>query len=463
MAAGAPKRDLLRGPVGPTLLRMAAPMMLGIASIMLFNIVDTIFVGQLGTKELAAMSYTLPVTFVVMSVAMGLGVGTTSVIARTIGEGDDDKVKRMATDGLVLALTVVGVVAFGGLLTIDPVFALAGAKPDEIELIRQYMTPWYLGVGLLVLPMVGNSAIRATGDTRSPAIIMMIAGVVNLGLDPLLIFGLGPFPRLGLQGAALATVISWSITFVCAFWLLAKREKMLLFAWPGFAVMLQSWRALLRIGLPASATNVLMPIAAFVLTRLVSGYGTEAVAAFGVGQRVESLAMIGVISMATAATPFVGQNYGARNCGRVREALRFAIRVNLFWGLGCALVMGVSAPFIASAFNDNPRVIEIASMYLWILPITYGALGVGALVNSVFNAVDKPLRSTTVIVLRLFVFILPLAFLGSAVFGLYGIFAGAALGNLLAGGAAYLLVKRFIEVTEEEMGSDTPIAEAPAE
>ena len=174
-----PNPDILRGPVGATLIRLAIPMMFGIVSILLFQVVDTFYIGRLGTRELAAISFTFPVVFVVMSAAIGLAVGTTAVISKAIGEGDRHRVKRLTTDGLALAVVVVTALGFAGLAAMRPIFRLMGAGPELMPLIEQYMTIWFVGVGLLVIPMVGNAAIRATGDTKTPSIIMAISGGVN--------------------------------------------------------------------------------------------------------------------------------------------------------------------------------------------------------------------------------------------------------------------------------------------
>ncbi len=218
-------------------------------AIILFNFVDTIFVGRLGTKHLAAMSFTFPVVFTIQSLALGLSVGTTSVISRAIGAGDHEDVRRLTTHALVLSVSLVTILALTGLFTIDPLFTLLGATPEILPLIRQYMVPWYFGVGFVVVPMVGNGAIRATGDTKTPSYVMMVAGLANVILDPLLIFGIGPFPRMELQGAAIATVIARALTFIAAIWVLRYREKILEFTVHGMAVILDSWKRILHIGI----------------------------------------------------------------------------------------------------------------------------------------------------------------------------------------------------------------------
>lgn len=435
--------NLLSGPEGKTLVRLALPMLLGITAIILFNVVDTYFVGQLGPLPLAAMGFTFPVVFVVISISMGLGIGATSVISRAIGEGDHQRVRRVTTDSLALALVLVLCAAGFGLLTMDPVFSAMGAPRDLLPLIRDYMTPWYLGVGLLVIPMVGNSAIRATGDTRTPSVVMIVAGLVNAVLDPLLIFGLGPFPRLELTGAALSTVLSYAVAFVAALWLLRRRE-MLDLRHPGLRTALASWGAILHVGLPAAATNLLVPLCAAVLTRMVSGHGPDAVAAFGVAGRLESLAMIGIGALATALTPFVGQNFGAGNHQRVRRGVRQASLMALVWSGAATLLLMLLARPVAGLFSEDPAVVLAVVEYLWVVPLSYGLYGVAQLVNATFNAVNRPLSSAALIVLRLFVLAVPLAYLGSRWWGLVGIFYGMGLANVVVGLAATVAVQRFI-------------------
>lgn len=425
-------------------------MALGIGAVILFGVVDTVYVGQLGPEPLAAMSFTFPIVFTVMSLSMGMGIGVMSVISRAIGEGDEQKVTRLATHGLMLAFLIVIAVAALGLLTLEPLFTALGAGPELMPMIKAYMVPWYLGVGLLVVPMVGNSCIRATGDTKTPGLIMMLAGGLNVILDPLMIFGIGPFPRLELQGAALATVISWVVTFVAAFWILTRREKMLSAKYLKPAGVLGSWKHILSIGLPAAATNMLVPIAAAVLTRIASRFGHNAVAAYGVGTRVESFSMIGIIAISASATPFAGQNFGARKSERIREALKFGSKACLVWGLGVALVLGLAAPFIAGWFSGEGDVVTPAAWYMRLVPVSYGAYGLSVFAVSVFNGINRPLNAGLVIVVRLFVLAVPLALLGAAVQGLYGMFLGVTIANLVIGVLALALVRAQVRKLDHQ-------------
>ena len=438
------KAKLLQGPVGKTLISLAMPMAFGIAAIILFTVVDTFYVGRLGAEQLAAMGFTFPISYIVMSIAMGLSVGTSSTIARAIGEGHQLRVQRLATDGLGLAFVIVTCFSLIGLTNLNTIFSMIGAKGEILELISDYMIPWCLGVGLLVIPMVGNGALRATGDTKTPATIMVIAGIVNIVLDPFLIFGIGPFPRLELQGAALATVVSWGVTFAASLWILGKREGMIRLPIFDPKHTFDSWKQILHIGVPAAGANMMEPLSMAVITRMISEYGKEAVAAFGVGGRLEALSLIGIWALSMAMTPFVGQNFGAGNCDRVRAALRFGVKFSLVWGGVTFTVLYFLSGIIAPIFNDNKAVIASVILFLQIIPISYAMYGVSTLVNSTFNALGKPLQASLVIILHLFVFVLPLAYLGSKVYGLKGIFVGITVGNAVVGIIAYLMVQKFL-------------------
>ena len=206
------------------------------------------------------MGFTFPISFIVMSVAMRFGIGASSTISRAIGEGHPEKVRRLTTDAIGLAIIIVTCFAMIGLTNLQRIFSLMGADEEILNLISDYMILWFLGVGLLGIPIVSNGAIRATGDTKSPALIMIIAGLLNIVWDPFLIFGIGSFPRLELRGAAFATVISWSVTFAATLWILGKREKIICLPIFDLKQSLQSWKQILYISAPAAGTNALEPL-----------------------------------------------------------------------------------------------------------------------------------------------------------------------------------------------------------
>jgi putative MATE family efflux protein len=425
-------------------------MIFGMVGIVAFNLVDTIFVGQLGTRELAALSFTFPVVMVIGNIALGLGTGASAVISRAIGEEDTRRVRRLTTDSLILSVSIVGVFVVIGFLTIDPLFTLLGATPELLPLIKQYMVIWYPGMVFLVVPMVGNNAIRATGDTKTPAAIMIVAAVVNTALDPLFIFGIGPFPRLALTGAALATVIARGTTLVIAMWVLHHRDRMLTSEMPPLKEIINSWKSILYIGVPAAGTRIIMPLSMGVITRLVAHYGPASVAAFGVATRIEFFSMTVLVALSAIIGPFIGQNWGAGQYERVTLGVKQSHRFSLAWGATVFLLLAVSAKVVAPIFNDDPDVIAATIHYLMIVPIGFGFQGILLISANTLNVLQKPLHAAALTATQMFILYIPAAHIGSEIFGLTGIFAGIALAYCLGGITANLTLRKVMTGQIEE-------------
>jgi len=442
------KAFLIEGPVGKTLVRLTIPMMFGIIGMVVFNLVDTFYIGRLGTDELAALSFTFPVVLIINSIALGIGIGASALISRAIGEGDRHKVQRFTTDALLLAFLIVIIFVIIGLLTIEPVFRLLGATPDILILIKQYMNIWYLGMFFVVVPMVGNNAIRAGGDMKTPAAIMIIAATVNCILDPLLIFGIGPFPRLEIAGAAFATVFARATVMIVSLHVLWHRDKMITLERPSLKVVWDSWKKILFIGIPTAGTRMVVPLAMGVITSLVATYGTKTVAAFGVATRIEFFSMTAIRALSSVLAPFVGQNIGARKFDRVKLAVRLSNRFSSIFGVVIFVLLAIFAKPIASIFNANPEVISTIALYLWVVPIGYGLHGILMLSTSVLNVLNKPIHAAVLMIVQMFVLYVPLAYVGSHLFDLTGLFSGLAISFLISGILAIFVLKKNLGLTD---------------
>ena len=427
------KARLIEGHIGKTLTKMTIPMILGLVSIVAFNLVDAFFVGKLGTDALAALSFTFPVVLLVGNMAHGIGIGVSSVISRVIGKGNIHMVQRLTTNSLILALLIVTGLVIAGLFTITPVFRALGATAETITLIRQYMRIWYPGMIFLVIPIVGNNAIRAAGNTLIPGIIMTSGALINAILDPILIFGWGPFPRMEIAGAALATLIARSGTMVITLFVLAIREKMLTFRLESFQSILNSWKQILFIGLPSTITRIIMPIGIGIITRIVSVYGTCAVAAVGVSARIEFFAMAAVVALSAVINPFTGQNWGAGKHQRVIDGLTIGKRFSCLWGVVAFIILFILAEPIAGLFNSNPAVISIIALYLRIVPLGYCLMGILMISVATLNVLHKPFHAALLMIIQMFVLCVPLAYLGSRLAGLPGVFIAIAAGNIISG------------------------------
>lgn len=447
------RTNLLEEPVASTLKRMTIPMIYGMVLLMTFNLIDTFFVGLLGTQPLAAISFTFPVTFTVLSLTIGLGIGTSAVIAKLLGKKDTKMAKNAATAAMYLAAIIVACLSTIGYFITDPLFTLLGAQASLLPLIHEYMDIWYIGSVCLIGPMIGNAVLRASGDTKTPSMIMGSAGLINAILDPIFIFGFGPIPAMGIQGAAIATLISWVFGLGLVLYILTKKHDLIHSTLLPLKELIPACRDILKIGLPAAGANMLTPIAAAIMTAIVATYGESAVAAFGVGSRIESIACLIVLALSMTLPPFISQNFGAGQLHRVEEAYKVAIKFILAWQVIIYVVLVIGANLIASAFAQEEKVADLIKLFIWILPLGYGLQGIVILTNSSFNALHKPMVALALSVIRLFVCYLPLAYLGSQLYGLTGFFVGALLGNVVMAIISYRLF------TKQFNGSDWLLAE----
>ncbi len=426
---------------------MAGPMVVGILAIIGFNLADTFFVGQIDENSLAAMTYTFPVVMFYGSLALGLGVGASSLVARAIGEGNQSKVKRLTTDSILLSVIIVTCFVLLGILTIEPLFKLLGANSKSLVLIDQYMRIWYFGMPFLVVPMVGNSLIRATGNTRFPAIIMMIAALVNLLLDPLLIFGYAGFPALGLEGAAIATVVSRMVTFFASLYFLYFKEKMMSLELPSFQSLVENWKEILKIGIPAATNNIIIPVSSGFITRFLSKEGDEVVAGFGVATRLESFSVIPLLAFSSVIGPFVGQNWGAGKFERVTQGIRFTYLFSFIWiAIVTVFFLGFGET-IGYLFNRNAQVVEVTADYLNI--VTWSLCFYGVLINgsASFNALGKPLPATILTILRMIVVYIPLALLLQMYYDYPGVFWAASIANVIGGVLCFIWLKTYFTMS----------------
>lgn len=434
---------MLSAPIVPTLKKMTLPMILGMLFLMTFNLVDTFFISMLGTEPLAAISFTFPVTFSVISLAIGLGIGTSAVIATAAGAGQSNKAHYLGTVALIVSAILVVCLSLFGLLVSDSIFTLLGATEQILPLINIYMTPWFIFSVLLVTPMIGNAILRANGDTKTPSLIMGGSGLINAILDPMLIFGFGPIPAMGMQGAIIASIASWVVGVIAIFYVLIKRDKLLSIT-SQLISFTDATKQILKIGMPAAGANMLTPLAMAVLTAIVAIFGADAVAAFGVGSRIESIACLVVLALSMTLPPFVSQNFGAKQHQRVKDAYTVTMRFVMFWQFVVYLFLALTAHWIANAFASEEAVREYIVLFIYIIPLSYGLQGIVILTNSSFNAIHKPMNALGLSVIRLFVFYVPLAYVGSLLAQLQGLFVGAAAANLLTAVVAYLWFNRTL-------------------
>ncbi|MDY7020109.1 MAG: MATE family efflux transporter, partial [Cyanobacteriota bacterium] len=276
------------------------------------------------------------------------------------------------------------------------------------------------------------------------------AAFANIVLDPLFIFGIGAFPGLGLRGAAIATVIARSLTLIAALIILHFRERMILWCLSCLKSCWQCWKEIMFVGFPAASTNMITPISLGILTSLLATYSPEVVAGFGISSRIESFSVIIPMALSSTMGPFVGQNSGAKLYGRVNRSLRLSYLFCIGFGFCIAIILWATSTPIIQVFDTNPEVVSSATRYLSIVPISYGTYGIFLVACSAFNALGKPFPAVMLTLVRMLILYVPLAYLGSWLLGINGIFIAACISNLIIGIAAIIWTRRACRLNTDD-------------
>ncbi len=441
--------DLTKGPVAGHLRRQGAPFALGLVAIFSFEAVDLFFIGQLGDAPLAAIGFTLPVIWLMYGIGIGFEAGAASCVSRAVGKNHQSLARRLTTDTAILATLVALILCLIGLATIEPVFALLGAPAELMPQITAYMSTWYWVAPLDSALWTCLASIRARGNALLESKIIIASALLNLVLDPLFIFGWFGFPRLEIQGAAVATLISVAFMLIYTIWHLNQRLNVFASVIAPLKDILDSWKHMLQIGIPAIVTNAIIPLSSAIVVAMVAGFGINAVAGYGIAMRLEPMALIPFYALSAVSSPFFGQNFGAQKFDRLLEARRIIMQFSLGFGLVLAISMSLLAQPLAALFTNSIEIQSVATSYIWIVSWSWGAYGIVMAVNASFNGSGRPLPSVMISSARVVFIFLPLAFAGRWLFGLQGLFAASTIANILVGWMAFAWLKRHITTSQQ--------------
>lgn len=426
------------------LLQMTWPMMFGVLSLMSFQLVDSAFIGQLGVLPLAAQGFTLPIQMIIIGLQVGLGIATTAVIARALGANQIRYAKQLG--GLVVAIGSIGVALFSVIIYLlrHPILALLSAPESVYQIVDSYWIYWLISAWVGAVLYFLYSLCRANGNTMLPGTMMMVTSILNLILDPIFIFTFD----LGIEGAALATILAFGIGVFVVAPKVSKRHWML-FDWSDLDVG-KSIRSISHIMGPAMISQLLPPLSSMLATKLLASFGTAAVAAWALGSRFEFFAMVAILALTMSMPPMVGRLLGAGQLQDIRKLVRVACQFILGFQLIIAVVTYLLSGHLAALMTSEQSVKSILHWHLMIVPISLGPLGICMLMVSVSNALAKSYTALTISALRLFVFFLPCLWVGAQIAALHGLFIGALVGNILAGLAAWAMYQRALRQVEQQ-------------
>ncbi|MBB3764386.1 MATE family efflux transporter [Sphingomicrobium lutaoense] len=449
-----PHARLVSGSIAGHLWAQTSPMLLGVAAIMSVGIIDAYFIGQLGSAELAAVSFIFPVTVALSSLGVGLMAGTSSVVSRALGEGDHDK--AWSRGNLAIALAAIAGLSFAGLLLLVrlPLFRLMQAEPELLPLIDAYMVPFAMGYPLFFLMFGINGGLRGQGAAKRSSAILIAYAAANWVLDPILITGAFGFAGFGIAGAAYATIGGWMIAATLGFFMLQSGTI------PFSLNRLRGldWgvgtKAIARVAGPAAFSNSVNPIGLAVLTALVAASGQDAVAGFGAGGRLQSFAVVPLLALSGSIGAIVGQNWGARRIDRVHRALLLAGGFCLAYGLVTAAALVWAREPLAALFSEDEAIRAEIGRYLAIAAWGYAGYGLLIMGNGALNAVDKAGAALAQSLVRVLLVMVPTGLVLRAAWGAEGVYAAELAANLAGGTIAaamlYWLFWRHPEAIHEQ-------------
>jgi putative MATE family efflux protein len=398
----------------------------------LYNIIDTFWVARLGYQAIAALTIVLPYHVLVIAIGVGTGVGINAFASRRFGERNIEATNHVAGQIFSLAGLFGVIFLMAAVFFPEPILTISGATPDIMDLATQYLTVIGFGMPFIFFMIIANNLLRGSGDAVRPMAFMITATVVNIILDPFLIFGIGPFPEMGVRGAALATVIAQLLGAGLSFYYIVARKSVyrvkLAYLRPSLSIL----RDIYRVGFPSMIMQVTESVVFALFNHVVSAFGSVALAAVGITIRIADLAWMPMWGASQGLLPIVGFNFGARLWDRLWRAVKLASG-GLMLVTGVALVLlEIFAPELIAIFSDDPELMAIAVPAMRIFLSTLVIVGPSILFITTFQGLSKGKEALILSLIRQFVFFVPLLFLLPRIWGISGVWLSVPISDTLA-------------------------------
>jgi putative MATE family efflux protein len=418
--------------VGYLLLKLSFPAVCGMLIHSGFSLIDTYYVARLGPKPMAALTLCIPVLILISSIASSTGTGLTSLIARTLGSGDAKSADNVAWHGLAMSIVCGVLTLIIGNSICNELLLLFGSTPETFKLSKDYLHIVFWGSTFLFIPVCMSSIIQGEGNILFPMVASLVGMGINVALDPVLIFGFGPIRPLGLNGAAMATVLSQVISGVLIGGYVAKKQGMLTWSLRNYRPSMKVIWGIYRVGLPAMAMDIAGIIIMVYLNQLLASFGYTAIAVLGIFLRIRSLVYMPVFGLAQGTMPIASFAYGAGINERVKETLVKASVISfLMVGIGWAIVQAQPA-WIFGKFSPDPEVVAMGATCIWLSTLFLPLMGPLAILYTVLQSIGKGFTAMWLSLLRQLGFFLPLLLVLPDYFGLNGVWVAFSLSELMS-------------------------------
>ncbi len=441
------RAKFISGDIKKHLIAMSLPSLIAIFTNLTIQAADMYFIARLGKASLTAISFVLPIMNIIFGINLGLAIATSATIALLIGANNFKDAKQFASVVICTAFIIALVIATLGLILFPFPFNLLGVKSFIImQEIHQFVEIWYISLLFSFILFICDFILRAHGSIKISSSLFILVSLLNLFFDPILIFGLGPFPALGIAGAAWSGMIARVIVLFIVLTLLIKQDYLSFKADKNkikpFIINMLSYF------IPASLTNFIPPISVAITTYLLATISTNAVAAFGLASSIQAVSLVPFFALSGSINPVVAQNFGAKQFSRIAEGMRFSILLCFIWGSLVSIILFLSKTFIIDLFTQNYQIIRVANYYFDIVPISYMGWGIVMMTCAYFNGCKKPINSTIISFVRMILLFVPLAFIFKWLFSYIGIFIALNITNLSIGLLCLFLLRKILFETK---------------
>ena len=413
--------------------RLSTPSMISMLAMSLYVLADTFWLGRVSYEAIAAITITFPFYIVIFAIGLGSGIGANALASRQFGERDIEATNRVA--GQVFPLTAIFGIIFiiPSVFFVRPLAALLGATPQIIDMTAEYLIYFGWGIPFILFRVMTRNVFHAAGDTIKPMIFIVVGSVVNAVLDPFLIFGWGPFPEMGIGGAALATTISGGLAAaISCYYLVGSKSVYCLklhHLKPDLSIITQIY----RVGLPESLMDLTEAVVFLIFNQIVAGFGSLTLAALGIAFRIADLAFIPIIGLAHALLPIVGFCFGAHLWGRLWAAVRHGTLASVVVLAVATVLLEIFAPQVVAIFNNSPELLAIAVPGMRIFLAALILVGPAIMFIITFQGLSKGWTAICLSLARQLGFLLPALLILPRFMGLNGAWLALPISD--AGGA----------------------------
>lgn len=418
--------------ISTLLFKLSVPAIIGMVVHSLYNIIDSIYVGHISADALSALSLCFPVQMLLISIGVGTGIGANSLISRLLGKGNKKRATIVAEHVFFIAIIYGIVFALLGFFFIDDIMYIFTKNKVLLQLAQKYMRIILTGSIAVFIPATFNYILRGEGNTFVPMITMIIGAVLNIILDPFLIFGIWIFPELGIKGAAYATIISRLIAGIFITIVLFSKKTEIKPRLSNFVFDFQIIREIYQVGIPAMFNRLIFSVSIVFINRILGSFNTTAIAVMGVIFRLQSFFLMSVFGLAQGYLPLLAYNFGHRRPDRMIKTIKFGAITVFCFGLLAFLAFQFIPEFLLSLFNNNPEFLRIGATALPRISVAYIFMVLNILNGTTFQALGKGFPSLMLIFLRQFIFLIPGMLLLGNLFGLDAVWFAAPIGEFIA-------------------------------